>query len=127
MLDKGILLPQRDFGLAGSGPSTILKSKANSARERIASHQGLSATGNKIIISHAHQGGHVHLLTPSSLDPALSSIHRIIAPSPAKSSCGHVGLAGFPVDDNVYQDLATECCEVVWNFRQSIAIEISYR
>jgi hypothetical protein len=45
----------------------------------IATHQGLSTTGNKIIRSHAHQGGRVHRLTPVSLGPTLSSIHPIIS------------------------------------------------
>ncbi len=52
----------------------------------IASHQGLSTTGNKIISSHAHQGGRVQRLTPVSLNPALSSIHQIIIPNPVKPS-----------------------------------------
>ena len=50
----------------------------------IVSHQGLNTTGNKIIRSHAHQGGRVHRLTLVSLGPAWSSIHPIIVPSPMK-------------------------------------------
>ena len=90
VMNKSVGLPQRDFGLAGGGPSTSLKSRANSAREMIASHQGLSTTGNKIIRSHAHQGGRVHRLTPVSLGPAWSSIHTILSQVPI-SRAGSTG------------------------------------
>ena len=93
VLNRSVILPQRDFGLAGSGPSTSLKIRANSAREMTASHHGLSTNGNKIIRSHAHQGGRAHLLTPCSLDSALSSMHRIKFPSPLKLAYRYVAVS----------------------------------
>jgi hypothetical protein len=49
-----------------------LKNRTNKAIEMIAIHHGLNTIGNKIISSHAHQGGRDHPLSAGLADPSSS-------------------------------------------------------
>jgi hypothetical protein len=55
---------QFEFRFTGSGPNMSLKNIANTAKEIIAAHHGLSTIGNNAISRYAHQGTCAHRLVP---------------------------------------------------------------